>query len=258
MRRQRTDTNTWLVSYATGFDLPLVTTAWLTERWYAMDAHLGSTETWHMDSRAANVFMSSEHLGQRQVLQRGTTLYRQGESGTSFFFLVSGRVQVGVFQEDGTEFILELMGPWSLIGEGTAIAGQRRMTTAIALEPCVVIKFDYPTVKLAFAENVEFATTLMEVVAVKQWVLGMRIQFMAMPKPELRIVELLNRLASLYGEVDDVGLRIRTPLTHEQVASLTGTSRVTVTRTITRLKSEGVILNEGRHFWVLDQHRLSA
>lgn len=223
-----------------------------------MDTYQGSTETWHMDKSAAKVFMGAERLGQRQVVQKGTTLYRQGESGTSFFFLVSGRVQVGVFQEDGTEFILELMGPWSLIGEGTAIAGQRRMSTAIALEPCVVVRFDYASVKQAFAENVEFATTLMEVIAVKQWVLGMRIQFMAMPKPELRIVELLSRLASLYGEADDVGVRIGTPLTHEQVASLTGTSRVTVTRTITRLKSEGVIQNEGRHFWVIDPRRLSA
>ncbi|SMG49882.1 Crp/Fnr family transcriptional regulator [Paraburkholderia susongensis] len=210
-----------------------------------------------MDRHAANVFMNAERLGQRQVLQKGTTLYRQGEPGTTFFFLVSGRVQVGIFQEDGTEFILELMGPWSLIGEGTAIAGQRRMSTAIALEPCVVIKFDYVAIKQAFAQNVEFATTLMEVVAVKQWVLGMRIQFMAMPKPELRIVELLRRLANIYGEADEVGVRIRTPLTHEQVASLTGTSRVTVTRTITRLKSEGVIQNEGQHFWVLDQRRLN-
>jgi CRP/FNR family cyclic AMP-dependent transcriptional regulator len=223
-----------------------------------ISAEAFSTETWHMDRHAANVFMNAERLGQRQVLQKGAALFRQGELGTTFFFLVSGRVQVGIFQEDGTEFILELMGPWSLIGEGTAIAGQRRMSTAIALEPCVVIKFDYATIKQAFAQNVEFATTLMEVVAVKQWVLGMRIQFMAMPKPELRIVELLSRLASMYGEADDVGMRIRTPLTHEQVASLTGTSRVTVTRTITRLKSEGVIQNEGQHFWVLDQRRLNA
>lgn len=217
-----------------------------------------STETWHMDRCAANVFINVEHLGQRLVVQKNATLYRQGEPGTAFYFLVSGRIQVGVFQEDGTEFILELMGPWSLIGEGTAIAGQRRMSTAITLDPCVVIKFDYATIKPVFSENVEFATTLMEVVAVKQWILGMRIQFMAMPKPELRIVELLSRLASLYGETDGVGVRIRTPLTHEQVANLTGTSRVTVTRTITRLKSEGLILNEGRHFWVIDPRRLQA
>lgn len=220
--------------------------------------HAGSTETWHMDSRSANVFLAAEKLGQRLYAPKDTTLYRQGEPGTTFFFLVSGRVQVGVFQADGTEFILELMGPWSLIGEGTALAAQRRMCTAVTLEPCVLIKFDYAQLKKSFAENVEFATVLMEVVAIKQWVLGMRIQFMAMPKPELRIVELLSRLANLYGEEDEIGLRIRSPLTHELVAGLTGTSRVTVTRTITRLKTEGVIVNQGRHFWVIDQSRLTG
>ncbi|WP_281718810.1 Crp/Fnr family transcriptional regulator [Pandoraea apista] len=224
-----------------------------------MDANQATaTETWHMDSRSANVFLAAEKLGQRLYAPKDTTLYRQGEPGTTFFFLVSGRVQVGVFQADGTEFILELMGPWSLIGEGTALAGQRRMCTAVTLEPCVLIKFDYAQLKRAFTDNVEFATVLMEVVAIKQWVLGMRIQFMAMPKPELRIVELLSRLANLYGEEDEIGLRIRSPLTHELVASLTGTSRVTVTRTITRLRSEGVIVNQGRHFWVIDQSRLTG
>jgi CRP/FNR family cyclic AMP-dependent transcriptional regulator len=216
-----------------------------------MEARNGTAaETWYMDAQAASVFMAAEHLGRRRELPKGTTLYRQGDADSTFYFVLSGRVQVEIFQQDGAEFILELMGAGSLMGEGSAIAGQRRMATATTLEPCVLIEFDYPVVKKAFPQNVEFATALMEVVAIKQWVLGMRIQFLATQRPDLRIVELLSRLAGLYGVEDDDGIRIRTPLTHEQVAALTGTSRVTVTRTIMKLKSEGVILNEGRHFWV--------
>ncbi|MCJ0766167.1 Crp/Fnr family transcriptional regulator [Variovorax terrae] len=213
------------------------------------------TETWYMDAQAAGVFVAAEHLGCRRETPEGTTLYRQGDAGSTFYFVVSGRVQVEIFQYDGAEFILELMGSGALIGEGSAMAGQRRMSTATTLEPCVLIEFDYPDVKKAFPQNIEFATALMEVVAVKQWVLGMRIQFLATPRPDLRIVELLSRLAELYGVEDSDGIRIRTPLTHGQVAALTGTSRVTVTRTITRLKSEGVLLNEGRHFWMCHQGR---
>lgn len=203
-----------------------------------------------MDAHSADVFAAAEHLGTRRECPKGTTLYRQGQSGTTFFFVMSGRVQVEVFQEDGSEFILELMGPWSLLSEGSAISGQSRMSTATTLEPCVLIEFDYPVVKKRFAQHVDFATALMEVVAIKQWVLGMRIQFLAMPKPDLRIVELLRRLAGLYGVEEADGIRIRTPLTHEQVAALTGTSRVTVTRTLTKLRSEGLILNKDGHFWV--------
>ena len=209
-----------------------------------------ATKTWYMNAHAASVFMGAEHLGRRRQVDKGVTLYRQGDSGQSFYYVVSGRVQVEIFQQDGAEFILELMGAGALFGEGAALGGQRHISTATTLEPCVLIEFHYPELKKSFAQHVELATTLMEVVAVKQWVLGMRIQFLATPRPDLRIVELLTRLADLYGVQDRGGILIRTPLTHEQVAALTGTSRVTVTRTITKLKSEGVILNEGRHFWM--------
>lgn len=219
-----------------------------------MDIRNGpSTETWHMDAHAAEVFLATEHLGRRIQVPKGTTIYRQTEQGSTFFFVVSGRVQVEILQEDGSEFILELMGPNSLLGEGPALAGAPRMATATTLEPCTLIEFDYPVLKKSFKEHVEFVTALMEVAAIKQWVLGLRIQFLAMPKSDLRIVELLNRLAKLYGVKDKDGIRIHIPLTHELVAALTGTSRVTVTRTITKLKSEGVILNEGRYFWVKDK-----
>jgi CRP/FNR family transcriptional regulator, cyclic AMP receptor protein len=221
-------------------------------------------ETWHMDEPAANVFMAAEHLGRRRAVPKRTTLYRQGDPGSTFFFVVNGRVRVEIFQQNGAEFVLELMGAWALLGEGSALAGQRRMATATTLEACVLIEFDYSAIKNRFHDHIEFATALMEVVAAKQWVLGTRIQFLATDKPDLRIVELLSRLASLYGVEEDGGVRICTPLTHEQVAAMTGTSRVTVTRTITKLKSEGVILNEGRHFWMRNQraawdsHRIVA
>lgn len=157
-----------------------------------------TTETWYMDARAAGIFLAAEHLGRRRSMRKGSTLYRQGDLAPSFYFIVSGRVQVEIFQESGAEFILEVMGPGALMGEGSAIGGQRHFATSTTLEPCVLIEFNYTEIKRAFADNPEFAATLMEVVAVKQWVLGTRIQFLATPRPDLRIVELLNRLATLY------------------------------------------------------------
>jgi len=203
-----------------------------------------------MDARAAEIFLAVENLGHRIEVPKDTTIYRQTEQGSTFFFVVSGRVQVEILQEDGSQFILELMGPRSLFGEGSALAHMPRMSTATTLEPCTLIKFDYSVIKEAFGEHVEFATALMEIAAMKQCVLGLRIQFLAMPKSDLRIVELFNRLANLYGAKDDDGVRIQIPLTHELIAALTGTSRVTVTRTITKLKSDGLVTSKGRYFWV--------
>ncbi|WP_442114160.1 cyclic nucleotide-binding domain-containing protein [Pseudomonas sp. NUPR-001] len=83
-----------------------------------------------MDEQAARAFLAAEHLGRKRELSKGSTIYRQGDTGSTFYFVVRGRVQVEIFQEDGAEFILELMGAGALIGEGSAMANQRRMATA--------------------------------------------------------------------------------------------------------------------------------
>ena len=69
---------------------------------------------------------------------------------------------------------------------------------------------------------------------------------------------MLTRLADLYGQDAGDGVVIGISLTHEQIAAMTGASRVTVTRTLTRLKDEGVIAVRGRQTRILDRKRLIA
>lgn len=219
-------------------------------------AHSASTETWHLDASVASVFIHAADLGRRRALGKGARLYTQGQIGRAFYFVLTGRFQVSMFQRDGTEFVLEVMGRWSVCGEGSAIAGYPHIATAIALEDSEVIEFDYAYLRAAIGSFPDLALALLHTVSVKQHVLGTRIQFMAMPKPELRIGELLRRLADLYGRPESGKMLIPIPLTHEQIAAMTGTSRVTVTRALLRLKQDGVIEMRGRRFCVVDRTKL--
>ncbi len=217
-----------------------------------------STETWHMDSHTAQVFLNAERIGRRRTVPANTVLYRQRDISSLLHFVVRGRVQVSVFHENGSEFILEVMGPWSICGEGGAIDGHPRIATATTIDECELIDFDFTEVRKVFSQHPELAEALLMVVAAKQRVLGMRIQFMASPKAELRIGELLGRLGDLYGIDTPAGREIGIPLTHEQIAALTGTTRVTVTRSLARLKADGVIDNRGKRFWIVDPSRVCA
>ncbi|WP_191628837.1 Crp/Fnr family transcriptional regulator [Pandoraea terrae] len=96
----------------------------------------------------------------------------------------------------------------------------------------------------------------MRVVALKQRVLASRIQYLALPKPEMRIGELLGRLSERYGEEHEGRTLISILLTHEQIAAMTGTNRVTVTRALKRLTDLGVIEVKQRRIWVIDPSRL--
>ena len=60
----------------------------------------------------------------------------------------------------------------------------------------------------------------------KQRIATVRLAYSALSSAEVRIAELLRRLGEIYTEVE---------LTHEEIAGLTGTTRVTVTRALKRL-----------------------
>lgn len=217
-----------------------------------------SAETWHLDDDVVGPLIRAAHLGRRRSYKRGEYLYRQGEIDSLFHFVLRGRIQISASREDGSEFVLEVMGQWAICGEGAAFDGCPRFSSALALEDSEAIAFDTREMQEVFREFPELAVALLRITAMKQRVLGVRAQYLASPRPESRIAELLHRLADLYGTPDGGGTIIGISLTHEQIAAMTGASRVTVTRALKRFREEGILEIKARQVRILDAARLMA
>lgn len=215
-----------------------------------------TTETWHLDESVVGPVIRAAHLGKKHSFVKGEYLYRQGDVDSRFYFVLRGRIQISTMREDGSEFVLEVMGRWAICGEGAAFDGEPRFSSGIAQEDSEVIIFDVNKVCSAFREVPEFAVALLRISAMKQRILGIRTQYLASARPESRIAELLLRLADLYGKPEDGGVVIDISLTHEQIAAMTGTARVTITRALKRLRDQGAIQTRGKQIWILDASRL--
>lgn len=217
-----------------------------------------ATETWYLEEAVAGPLLRLAHLGNRRSYRRGEFLYHQEEVSAQFYFILSGHVQVSIFGEDGHEFVLEVMGRWALCGEADAFSHLPRFSAAMSIGDTEVIAFDAEVMASAAAAHPELAVALLRIASLKQRVLGRRLQHLASPKPEKRIFELLGRLAELYGHESDGAIVIGITLTHEQISAMTGASRVTVTRTLSRLREEGVLAIRKRQIHVLDASRLQS
>jgi len=124
-------------------------------------------------------------------------------------------------------------------------------------EKVEAIEFDANNLGEAFRQDPEFALALLRIAGIKQRVVAVRVERLASQAPEGRLAELLRRLADLYGEEGPAGTRIKIRLTHEQIASMTGTSRVTVTRTLKRWRKEEVIALDSGTLTLRDLKRLT-
>src|SRR3990172_10217204 len=73
-----------------------------------------------------------------------------------------------------------------------------------------------------------------------------------------RLALLLMRLAEAYGEPHGGGRRLALRFTHQDLASMIGATRETVTNVLHRFRDDGLITVEDRHIVIRDLGRLEA
>ncbi|MDA0673365.1 MAG: Crp/Fnr family transcriptional regulator [Cyanobacteria bacterium] len=151
-----------------------------------------------------------------------------------------GVVQLSTIQPDGGETLLGLAGPSMPVG--------LPLTT---VDPYWVTALtDVDVLPLAMAE-VEQSPELMAGVCRH---LILRLQqteaWLALAGKRLvadRLRHLLHLIAQEFGQVEPQGVRIPVRLTHHQLATATGTTRVTVTRLLKEFKQEGWLRTHQRY-----------
>lgn len=209
--------------------------------------------TWRIDRDLVEMLIEHAAYGRRRKFKKNTVLYEQGEISSRFYFVLKGLVQISIFRVDGAEVVLELMGPDTICGEGAAFDGLPRFSSAVAIEDTETIEFDSAKLSPAFGEHPEFASSLLRVTSLKQRVLAIRLKHLTSREPQERIMELLTRLEEMFAIEHPKGRLLVTQLTHEQIAAMTGTSRVTVTRALQRLREQRRITTVEGHILLIGQ-----
>ena len=81
------------------------------------------------------------------------TIFMQGESAGSLYFLLRGKVQLGVASQAGKEAIVATLGAGEFFGEGCLAGQPSRMFTAISSGACALIKVDKPAMTRALHDE---------------------------------------------------------------------------------------------------------
>jgi len=169
----------------------------------------------------------------RRKFAKGGSLYRQGETGSSVYVVVCGRIGITMLGAAGQELMIDIVGTGALCGEGAAFDGLPRFSSASALEPSEVLVVPVSEFCKLMSADVELAALIAQNIALKQRTLASRLVQVAQASPEARITELLSQISF----PDSPAIM----LTHQQIANLIGASRITVTRAMQKLRREGAV-----------------
>ena len=187
-----------------------------------------------------------ESLGTVRTFAKGEIIYRQGDLATTFCYLKKGKVSVFMTSIDGMEKTLNTASKGELLGEGAFFDKKPRVSSARAVTNCEVVMIDEQTLTNLFAKHPKLAFELLEILSNRIRLLSSQLDSMTFLQADARIARLL-----LQSEKDG-----RVSLTHEEIASAVGVSRVTVSKTLGKFSANGDISTAYRKIIIKNRDRL--
>jgi CRP/FNR family cyclic AMP-dependent transcriptional regulator len=194
--------------------------------------------------------------GRRRRYRRGAVVFHEGGGSDEIVVVLSGRVKVSTVTADGKEVVLAFRGPGDLLGELSAIDGEARSATVGALEPVEAAVVAAREFRGFLSAHPRVAILLLEMLARRlRDADRKRVEFGAhdtLGRVAARLVELAER----YGEAVRDGVRITLPLSQEELAGWTGSSREAVGKALHTLRGLGWVRTERRRITVLEMEPL--
>ena len=197
------------------------------------------------------VAMASEHR-----FTNGKVIFQKGDPGTSLMAVLSGRVRISAYSEDGKEVILNLIDPGQMFGEIALLDGKARTADATAMGPTTLLVLDRREFIPFLERNPKIAIRLLEILCERVRRTSEMIESVAFLTFGARLARLLLRLAESYGEAAGPGVRINLKLSQTDLGNLIASTRESVNRQLKAWSEEGVLALERGRITLLDRAAL--
>lgn len=194
--------------------------------------------------------------------QRGDVL-RLAEGARHFIHVVvEGQIKLRTLTESGKEQILDVAGPGDTIGHlqrvvgmgGTKFGGEldALASEAVALSNGSSMAFEVEEFRRLVERRPMVVLNVSRILGLKQQQLQIRLTRLLYRSALGKVAGLLSELAERYGEpASDGALTITIRLTHQEMASLIGVKRETVSECLAELELQEFIRTRRSHVTVL-------
>ncbi len=168
-------------------------------------------------------------------------IYLPSAQADAVLALVNGRVKICHITPEGKQSILAFIEPGDVFGEMCLFSESNREDLAIAAEASTVILIPRSVLQETVERHAELAMRITRLVAFRRQRIERRLKYLLFRSNRERLVHLLLELCQIHGEAVGTGVQIRLKLSHQDLASLIGSTRETVTSTLGDLQTEGLI-----------------
>jgi CRP-like cAMP-binding protein len=180
-------------------------------------------------------------------------IYFPNEASDTIYFIHQGKVKIGSYSSDGREILKAVLAPGELFGEMALVGEDKRNDFAQAVENdtqlCPMALSEMESILL---DNKELNLKITKIIGLRLRKIERRLESLVFKDARTRIVDFIREMGEERGQKVGFETLIKNPLTHQDMANLTGTSRQTVTTVLNELKEKNVINFDRRRILVRD------
>jgi CRP-like cAMP-binding protein len=188
---------------------------------------------------------------------RRSPIYLPSEDASAVLLLASGRVKICSFTSDGRQGILAFIEPGELFGEHALIGAAHREDFAEALEPSTVVLIPGNEIFRLMELHAEVSLGVTKLIGLRRRRIERRLKYLLYRSNRERLVHLLLELAEQYGRRAPSGVALDIRLSHQDLASVIGSTRETVTVALGELQAEGLLKLARRRIVISNLARLA-
>ncbi|MBW4616563.1 MAG: Crp/Fnr family transcriptional regulator [Desmonostoc vinosum HA7617-LM4] len=181
-----------------------------------------------------SAFANSPSQSAKQLFARRSFL---PEHQDSLWQIETGFVRSFTYLEDGTTVALGLWGPGDVVGKALSKSEPYQMECLTKVEAAILPIKEWTLLTETLLNHIQQAEELMIIRSYK--------------KVDTMLIKLLAWLSKKFGSEVEKGRLIDMRLTHEDLAEILGSTRVTITRVLGQFEQEGLINRLSLHRIVL-------
>jgi CRP/FNR family transcriptional regulator len=201
---------------------------------------------------------NAEHIFKMALLPKRTMVFDQGDSSRVVYLIKRGRIRVSRATADGKEVTVAILGAGDIFGEDSLFGQATRTTVATCMEETLICTAAADDLFALLSGNPTLALNVAQILSERLDDASATIEDLALAKVSERLMHLFERLSGEHGRLTAEGTLLDVRLTHNDLASIIGSTRETVTLEIATLVRSGRIKHDGRNITLLRRQEAAS
>jgi len=198
-----------------------------------------------------------ESKSSMKKFKRGESVYMPKDSSDGILLVATGRVKICHVTPEGKQSILGFVDPGEIFGELALLDNGQRENSAQAAEKTTLVMIPRSELLSVVQKYPSIVLGVTKLIGMRRQRVERRLRNLLFRSNRDRLIHLLLELAEKYGQPGENGIQLQIRLSHQEMASIIGSTRETVTVVLGQLQSEKLLTIARRRILLHSLERLA-